>query len=190
MPHVRMVVQLRDPIERALSRWKEQHGWAKLVPTYDSFQEYIDRELPQLQACLEKADEVLEARVNCASLATILGQSLYDSALKLWHRHFAPSDLLVTYLEQLAVEPEAVLGNIHSHLGIRSYAYDPSLLHAHYNTQSGYGWGKLQALLQNNVSAMEKLYMFYRPQMVELKAMADAGLVGALPAAWVARWRL
>jgi len=189
MPRVRLVVQVRDPMERAASRWREQHEWAHAIPTYGSFEEYVERELPALQDCLKEAGAQLEKRVNCASLQTVLGVSLYDSALKLWHQHFQPADILVTYLEQLAEAPQAVFAAIHAHLGLRNYTYEPAVLHAHYNTKKKYGWGE-EALLQSDESIMQRLYEFYRPQMVELKLMADAGLISELPAAWVARWHL
>merc|ERR1712216_309423 len=67
LPNVRLIAQLRDPIDRAKSRWQEQHDEFQLIPTYKSFDEFIDIELPPLSDCLESAGEDLTGQVRCAA---------------------------------------------------------------------------------------------------------------------------
>uniref|UniRef100_A0A7S2HU49 Sulfotransferase domain-containing protein n=1 Tax=Alexandrium andersonii TaxID=327968 RepID=A0A7S2HU49_9DINO len=191
MPDLRLITQLRDPIERARSRWNEQHSWAKKITTYSSFEEYVERKLPHLEACLEKAGNSLEDKTHCAAKSNILGLSVYDSVIKLWQQHFQPNNFLVTYLEQLAKDPQSVVSSIHRHLGIADLQYPGDLLHKKYNAEGHYGWQRsLQNLQIGNSTALEKLYMFYRPHMQELKAMADAGHITPLPKSWRVRWNL
>lgn len=193
MPDLRLITQLRDPIERARSRWTEQHTWAKKMTTYDSFEDYIDMELPKLEACLMTAEGNLQEETHCAAKSNILGLSLYDSVIELWLTHFHPSNFLVTYLEQLAVSPQSVASAIHRHLGIEDLQYQDDLLHKKYNAKGNYGWKKaegMEALQMSNTTAMTKLYQFYRPHMQQLKVLADAKYISPLPASWIARWKL
>mmetsp|Transcript_21514 Transcript_21514/g.67190 ORF Transcript_21514/g.67190 Transcript_21514/m.67190 type:complete len:217 (-) Transcript_21514:153-803(-) len=195
MPGLRLVAQLRDPIERARSRWTEQHTWAKKIKTYSSFEEYVDKTLPQLEDCLRRSEGSLEWETHCAAKSNILGLSLYDSAIGLWLRHTNRRDFLVTFLENLAVSPQSVVSSIHHHLGIEDRQYDPVMLQKRYNAKGHYGWRKAKTIqtlqmANANTSALERLYSFYRPHMKRLKSMADEGLISRLPSSWVARWSL
>uniref|UniRef100_A0A7S1L3H7 Sulfotransferase domain-containing protein n=1 Tax=Alexandrium catenella TaxID=2925 RepID=A0A7S1L3H7_ALECA len=191
MPGLRLVTQLRDPIERARSRWNEQHNWFKLTETHGSFEEYIDLELPKLQACLETADGKLEEEVHCADQSNVLGLSLYDSAIRLWLSQYEPRNFLVTYLEQLAVDPQSVVSAIQRHLGIDDRRYAPEVLSKKYNAEGAYGWKAASASLYvQSSTGLQMLYDFYRPHMQSLKTLADDGLISPLPRSWIARWKL
>lgn len=192
MPGLRLITQLRDPIERARSRWTEQHSWAKKLETFGSFEEYVEKELPRLETCLQKAAGWLEYEVHCAADSNILGLSVYNSAIKLWLHHHESKNLLVTYLEQFSSNPQSVATAIHMHLGIEDILYDDRLLQKKYNAEGNYGWSKsaLQTIQLGNTTSLQKLYQFYRPQMAELKSMADAGQIAPLPTSWIVRWSL
>jgi len=192
MPDLRLITQLRDPIDRARSRWTEQHSWAHKVKTYSSFEEYVEKALPELESCLAQAAGSLENETHCAASSNILGLSVYDSAIKLLFKHFKPNDVLVTYLDQLAAHPQSVASAIHMHLGIKDITYKDDVLHKKYNAEGNYGWKKegLEALQMDNTTALEKLHHFYRPRVQELKRIADAGLIAPLPSSWIARWNL
>jgi len=200
MPGLRLIAQLRDPIERARSRWLEQHNWANKTETYGSFEEYVDKELPPLRRCLAEASGSLERKVHCAAQSNILGLSLYGSALKLWLKHYEPADFLVTYLEQFSAHPQAVASAIHSHLGVEDHVYPSELLQKKFNRHGSYGWNVSLLAMDSrrkesrkesaNKTALSKLYHFYRPHMKQIKALADKGLVSKLPKTWITRWAL
>mmetsp|Transcript_48667 Transcript_48667/g.112781 ORF Transcript_48667/g.112781 Transcript_48667/m.112781 type:complete len:393 (+) Transcript_48667:82-1260(+) len=194
MPKLRLMALLRDPIERARSRWREQHAFfgsrehGGRAPG-GSFEDYIERELPGLEACMRDAVG-LENQAHCAGRQNILGLSVYDTVLQVWFQHFEPQDLLIIYNEQLAVDPPAVMSAVHSHLGIQEHQYPDKLVQSHYNVEGRYGWGRLTLTNARKMRVLERLYAFYRPHMQQLKRMADLGQISQLPRSWVARWSL
>jgi len=189
MPNLRLIVMLRDPIDRARSRWAEQKakGFQWELGT---FEEYVDRYLSALEACLNSAAGSYVQAARCAGQDNILGLSLYEDAFSTWFEHFQPRDILVTYLEQLKVEPEAVVRAIHAHLGLQNFTYPGDVIRRRYNGAGHYGWSTVATLQTGNGTALERLYRFYRPHLERLRAMADAGLITALPESWISRWSL
>jgi hypothetical protein len=95
LPHAALVVLLRNPIDRAYSRFQEQAAFAAqdeetgdqyaarlAVGTTVTWPQYVRRKLPQLKACLAAAGDDQSAQVVCAARENILGWSLYGTLLQ------------------------------------------------------------------------------------------------------------
>jgi len=178
-PQAKLIALLREPVARAMSRFKEQ---AKLPDrywsdTFDDFTNYVTRRLPTISKCLDDAGTDLTARVTCAQDDTVIGWSMYNIFLQNWLRKYGKEQLLVALTEDLRSRPEVVMRDITAHLGLRPFEYHD--LHAKYNAgDCGYGWndkckGKKKkahkeptTLSPEAAAAVEKLRSFYAKQVL------------------------
>ena len=193
-PQAKLIALLRDPVKRAMSRFKEQ---AKLPDrywsdTFDDFTNYVERRLPTIKACLADAGTDLAKQVTCAQDDTVIGWSMYHIQLQNWLRRYPKSQLLVALTEDLRSEPERVMGRLTSYLGLRPFKY--SDLHAKYNAgDCGYGWntncnGKRpsaptqpKVLSPEAAAAIAKLTDFYRKSVL-------LGMQKLFPGSDFSRW--
>lgn len=190
MPRLKSLVILRDPIERAASRYREQHDKFHLVPmTNGSFDSYVAAKLPALQRCLDGAGERLSEQVRCAGEENVLGLSIYDAPIKNWLQSYDSQQLLVLYLDDLATAPAALMFKIEYFLGIKHIHYD-SMDHA-YNAAGNWGWDNLAMPdVVMSQATRDQLHAFYRPFMFNLKILADSGRIARLPETWEHSWNL
>jgi len=203
MPHLRLIAILRHPIQRALSRYAEQHDAIHDIPdTASTFDDYVSRHLPLLRECLSTAT-TLPAQTTCLADDNILGPSIYDIPIKNYLVHFSPDQLLVTYMETLAGTPAKLMERIESHLKLNHHVYKN--INNKFNAEGDYGWDKASLLAaQKTVRKVEDnldthpisektrtiLYDFYRPHMMRLKELADQGRTELMPQRWIQQWKL
>ena len=163
----RLIVVLRNPIDRALSRFDEQaklqyarslypHPGARSfrssagggVARFTSFDQHVDVLLPVLEACLlqhardggaRDGASGAAASLTCARIDDVLGFSLYAPFVANWLRVFARSALLVLVSEAMDADPEAALRSIEAHISVPPHVY--SGLSARFN--SGFSVSRL-----------------------------------------------
>ena len=140
-PRARLIALLRDPVERARSRFKEQQ---KLVYRYwadgfDDFSDYVEKRLPVMEKCLAAAGGDFTKLSLCAMDDNVIGWSMYNVQLRNWMRRYKLSSFLVILTEDLKAVPDHVMQQVVTHLGLRPYTF--ANLHARYNAADcGYGW--------------------------------------------------
>jgi len=208
MPNLRLISILRDPIQRALSRFAEQHtAIHDIADTDGTFDDYVQRHLPLLRECMSTATSVL-AQTTCLSEDNILGPSIYEIPIQNYLAHFPKGQMLVTYLDNLAAQPAAFMEKIERHLKLNHFEYKH--LSSHYNAEGEYGWDKA-TLLSSGKTAQQaaaeddfevnvnhpiseethaKLFDFYRPHVKQLKMLADDGITDPMPQKWIDDWKL
>jgi len=195
VPHVRLVAILRDPIQRALSRFYEQHDAIHDIADTDaSFDHYVEKHLPLLQECLSTATTVL-AETTCLAEENILGPSIYEIPIQNYLAHFSQDQLLVTYLDRLEDQPAMFMEKIERHLRVRNFQYQH--ITSKYNAEGEYGWDKASLLEAQKTEVHPisqethtRLYEFYRPHVRQLKNIADHGMTEPMPSKWIRDWGL
>jgi hypothetical protein len=132
VPEAKIIVLLRDPVERAYSHYKERvrHG----AEPCGSFEEAIDREPGRLAG----EEERILADPTYHSFAhehhSYLAQGRYLDMLPRWRERFPPERLLILPSEQLYADPQAMLDRVLAFLGLppwelrdpRAYNYHPA----------------------------------------------------------------
>lgn len=96
-PAIRLIMMLRDPVERVLS--------------------HIGMLVDQVPAARPFADEL-------AREASVVGRSRYDLILPRWQSEFGPEQLKVVCQEALTADPAATAGDIGLFLGVDPQLFD------------------------------------------------------------------
>ncbi len=118
LPGVKLIVLLREPVERALSWYHHQRRWGGLVGSPEAV---LERELEELSALPAAERQGLGWRApNC------LAGSLYDGQLLSWKSHFPKKDLLMLRFEDLRREPRQL-----TRLALAFLGLDPDELPTH-----------------------------------------------------------
>jgi len=99
LPDARVVVQLRNPVERAYSDYKMfyRRGTVARGPEH-----YLRPDAPE-------------------PFARFLQDGLYGVHLGRWLRYFPPEQILVFLYEDVATDPRAVLERVSAHIGIKPW---------------------------------------------------------------------
>lgn len=199
MPKVRLLNILRDPIDRAFSRWTEQKTMGQQQAIKNkTFAQHVDEVLPQLKQCLLIVGPSVDGQVRCANHYNYLGFSIYNSSVALWLEYFDKRDFLLTYSDDLKSAPEKVLYDIEDYLGIEHISYGDKV-HNRYNVAGRYAWEKVGNELNSSdvhqesekgmtTATRAKLMDFYRPFMRSFKGIVDSGLERPWPSSWAERW--
>ncbi|KAG2493573.1 hypothetical protein HYH03_008092 [Edaphochlamys debaryana] len=164
-PDIKIIVMLRDPVDRALSRFVEQkrvpNGPFRKQVENSTFAEWAATELVSLRDCISRAErfrgpapagagpftgwgagwtlgEWMEAQ--CLARSNLLGWSAYSVFLGNWLAHIPPERLLVLYTVDLSADPLAVLRRVEAFLGVRQHTYDPQRLGLVFNARDCYNW--------------------------------------------------
>ena len=118
LPNVKLIVLLRDPVERAYSHYAHEVrlGYEKL-----SFEEAIRQEKERLDGELERfmRDETYWSR-NYAHFSYIK-RGLYADQIQLWYEFFPPSQFLILRSEDLACSPQETYAKALDFLGLPNY---------------------------------------------------------------------
>lgn len=180
LPRVKLIVLVRNPIQRALSRYDEQVNYqngARFVPNSPvglghSFGEYVDANLPILEACLDEAAGNVTARAWCAHSDPILGNGLYEASLTHWMQSFPMENLLILSSERLAISPVDELRRVERHLGIASAAYPEDVADQKYNSGKKPGWTRQDHSVASHTTdpvTAKRLLKFYMPHQLLLE---------------------
>jgi hypothetical protein len=117
VPGARLVVLLRDPVERAWSHWKEQRrrGFEPLA----TFEEALDAEPRRLAGEVERMAADPGYRSFAHEHQSYVGTGRYLEALARWQAAFPPEQLLVVRSEDAFADPQGTLDGVLEFLGLR-----------------------------------------------------------------------
>eukprot|EP00198_Chlamydomonas_reinhardtii_P004926 XP_001694262.1 predicted protein [Chlamydomonas reinhardtii] len=163
-PKMKIIVVLRDPVQRALSRFLEQKRnerfpLHKEVKNH-TFATFVDQEVDEMDACVERASAFKNQLSNsavpvgwgggmslgqwmeaqCFARRNIIGWSAYDVFLENYLAHFPPGQVLVLYTNELAENPLSAIRKTESFLGAPEFNYDPNRLSMVFNSRACYHW--------------------------------------------------
>jgi hypothetical protein len=115
VPHVRLIVMLRHPVDRAYSHF--QHSRAYGMEPVDDFQEALaleglrtDEGWSRLEGGAYRDD-----RVEWFSYAR---RSVYMPQLRRWLKYFPPEAVAVFTMEEMAHQPRKVISSALAHIGV------------------------------------------------------------------------
>lgn len=162
LPGVKLIVLLRNPVDRAFSHYNEQRRRGhEPLPT---FEEAIDAEASRLAG----EEGRLSADPRYVSFAhehqSYVTQGRYLEPLRRWRRHFPAEQLLVLRSEDLYKDPQAACDEVVSFL-----ALPPSLL------VSQKSWNAAPAP-EMRADTRRRLTAFYAPLNRELEDYLGRGL--------------
>jgi len=112
-PAMKLIVALRDPVDRAYSHYQMEHRWGReTLP----FEEALAREEAELPHELERvlAEPESESGLECSYVA----RGRYAEQLDRWLEHFPREQLLVVTSDELLAEPRAVMTHVAAFLGL------------------------------------------------------------------------
>jgi hypothetical protein len=117
VPDARLIVLLRDPVERAWSHWKEQRrrGFEPL----DTFEEALDAEPGRLAGEAERLARDPRARSFAHEHQSYAATSRYLEALARWEAVFPADQLLVLRSEDAFADPQGTFDRVLAFLGLR-----------------------------------------------------------------------
>jgi len=118
LPGAKILLSLRDPVERALSNHRHEVREGHLAGADLSFE------------------------TGLANNPMYIEQGLYATHLKNWLRHFARADILVVLMEDIAADPRAVCRTVYQFLGVDD-RYLPAGLTNRYNRSFATRWSLL-----------------------------------------------
>jgi hypothetical protein len=115
VPHARLVIILRDPVERAYSHYKERvrHGAETL-----SFSEALDREAGRLAGEEERILTVPGYTSSEHEDHSYLAQGLYAPMLRRWLAWFPPGNTMVLLSEDFYADPNKIANKVWRFLGL------------------------------------------------------------------------
>jgi hypothetical protein len=116
LPHVRLLVLLRDPVQRAISHY---HHNVALGFEDLPLAEALAREPERLHGT---AGQLRRQRVPAHERFTYVTRGLYAEQLRSWFAWFDRAQVQVLYTEDLATRPRAVAADVHAFLGLRPFA--------------------------------------------------------------------
>lgn len=116
MPDVRLIVLLRNPVDRAFNHWlKEAHKGVETLP----FEEAIEVEPERLAGEEEKIRADPRYRSFAHQRFSYLARGDYLPQFERWHAHFPREQLLILRTEDLmADDPTGVVAAARAHLGL------------------------------------------------------------------------
>ncbi len=121
-PTMRLMVSLRDPIERAFSQWSMERYWDPSFPDLpDAIERFAGDELPD-----GVPGDMKPARLRKQSLFT---RGLYGQQLRRGLVHFPREQWLVLDFRAVFSRPEETLDQVTDFLGIDRFADYPPVLH-------------------------------------------------------------
>ena len=116
VPDARLIVSLRDPVERAWSHY--QHMRRHAIPDRVSFPEAIDRELTWLERGDRLTDDNYRKVAPRLHRLGYINRGQYAEQLEHWFTHFSRDRFLILNFEQWTRDPEATASRLAEHVGL------------------------------------------------------------------------
>lgn len=125
VPNAKLIVIVRDPIERAHSHWRHGCSWG-LEDL--SFEDAISEDLERLQKGItfegEEGAQLWVSNLNPqngeSTFRTYVDSGHYSDQIERYLRLFSHEDLKIVFLEDLADDPAEVMADLLSFLGVSS----------------------------------------------------------------------
>lgn len=119
VPDARLIVLLRDPVDRTYSHWKERRrSNAEELEFIDA----LDAEPARLEGARDRLLHDASATSYAYEQQSYLTQSLYADSLSIWLTYYERDQLLVLASEEYYADPAATLAATHSFLGLEPRA--------------------------------------------------------------------
>lgn len=115
VPWARLVVLVRDPIERAHSHWRMERALGR-EPL--GFEDAIDAEAERLEGEQERIQQGCDRPRAPHQLYSYQLRGDYAAQLERWAAHFSWDQFLVVQAERLFAEPATVYGSVLDFLGL------------------------------------------------------------------------
>ena len=118
LPEARLIVMLRDPVERAYSHFQHstRHGWEDA-----DFAEALRREESRTAADLTRMTEDPRYWGGAAAAYSYVGRGLYADQLTRWYSSFGRDQILVLASEELYRDPATAYAEVLHFLGLPSW---------------------------------------------------------------------
>lgn len=118
LPDVKLILVLRDPIERAYSHYNHIK---RLNREPLSFEEALEKELERITPDVEKLAKDENYKADLRRDYSYLTRGYYALQLKEWYKHFPKEQLLIIQSEEFYRETPKVYDEIVEYLGLNSY---------------------------------------------------------------------
>lgn len=153
LPGVRIIIMLRDPVQRALSDWNmlNKNGILR-----DSFEDIVDRSIDWLSD-YELRPVLDDAGQHEHSAIRIVLRGIYINNLQRWKHLFDQEHLRVYPSEELFRNPQSVTDDIYHFLKVGPYTLPEQTQYR----KGDYDTGKY-------IESLRKLALFYAPYNEEL----------------------
>lgn len=120
-PHVKLIVLLRNPIDRAYSNYNHQVdlGYEKLA-----FEEAIDREEERLKSEIERMLKDENYYSFNHQHYSYLGRGIYINQLKVWFSLFPQEQFLILHSKDLFAQTQATFNKVLNFLNLPDWEYE------------------------------------------------------------------
>lgn len=151
-PSVKLIVVLRNPVERAFSHYY-------FLPQNNTdpaaFSKTMKRELKRLETAFNSAAPPHQVLRNCP----YLGNGLYEIHLNRWLQHFSSEQLLLLPVEYLSGQPEQAMKETFEFLGLPNHGLEYYQRHkkGHYPNMPEQIRGKLESFFKPHNDRLNKL---------------------------------
>jgi hypothetical protein len=122
LPDIKVVLVLRDPIDRAYSQFVMERGRGERRPFLEAALDTA--EVDRIHAALVAGATVSAADLQVHRSRSYLQRGLYAEQLRRWHDHVPAAQILPIDFARLSVEPTAVLRQTASFIGASGPAAD------------------------------------------------------------------
>lgn len=117
LPGVKIIILLRDPVQRALSDWNMLHDAGILN---DSFEEIVEKGIrwlqdTELRPILDDAGQLEHSAIR------VVLRGIYVDNLKRWMKHFDNNQLRVYTSEKLLNNPQSITEDVYRFIEIDPY---------------------------------------------------------------------
>ncbi|MCX5925450.1 MAG: sulfotransferase domain-containing protein [Candidatus Dependentiae bacterium] len=146
-PHTKLIVLLRDPVERAWSHYKMKWRWGNVGRTGGT-QQSFEYEL------INRPD--------------LLGRGLYADLFKRWFAYFPRNQFLIIKSEDLRANPDKIVNQVFSFLGLEEYHLDSYEL---YNVGSNVRDGIEHHYPEFKEETRLRLVDYFKPRNKELEEL-------------------
>lgn len=116
VPEAKLIVSVRHPVDRAHSHWWHDYsrGLIRL-----SFEDAIDEDLRRIEQGITFGGPDGNKQYVNTRVYTYLDSGFYARQIKRYLEHFNGDRLKVSFLEDVAREPESAMADLSSFLGVR-----------------------------------------------------------------------
>ncbi len=115
LPNVKLIVLLRDPLERAYSHYSmEKRRGTETLP----FEEALEREKERTRGEMEKLLREEKYHSSALQQYSYIARGRYHEQLERWFRHFSWEQFLILKSEDLFQDPKGELAKVYDLLGV------------------------------------------------------------------------
>ncbi|MFW6174035.1 MAG: sulfotransferase family protein [Elusimicrobiota bacterium] len=112
-PDAKLLVSLRNPVERAYSHYRRGKINKSRLGHYDNFREAVERD------------------------PVVVEKGFYFKQLKRYYKYFPQENILIQFYKDLKKNPKNFIQNIYDFLGVESVDFTPSSLNSKQGTTGG-----------------------------------------------------